>query len=115
VLTNIRDISIIVLALESILIGIILTLLLWQVRALVRLLKSEVKPILEETQETARTVQVTTKFVGQSVARPAVNTISFMTGVRRAVKSVKEQVGSASFRASSAKNAVASSEEVTHE
>ena len=113
-LTNIRDISIIVLALESIIIGIILALLLWQVRALVRLLKSEVKPILEETQETARTVQVTTKFVGQSVARPAVNTISFVAGVRRAVKSVKEQVGSSS-RASSAKHSVASSEETTHE
>ena len=113
-LTNIRDISIIVLALESIIIGIILALLLWQVRALVRLLKSEVKPILEETQETARTVQVTTKFVGQSVARPAVNTISFVAGVRRAVKSVKEQVGSSS-RASSTKHSVASSEETTHE
>jgi len=118
-LENIRDISIIVLAIESIVIGVILLLLLWQIRALALLLKHEVKPILEDTQETARTVQVTTKFVGQSVAKPAVNAVSFAAGIRRTMKSVKEQVADSKRRrttpTASSSTASGIAEEATHE
>ena len=89
-LGDLRDISIILLALESIVIGVILLLLLWQVRLLVLLLRDEMQPILKDTQETTRTVKSTTQFVGTRVAKPFVNTISFFAGVRQVFKSMTE-------------------------
>ena len=91
-LPNFRDIAIILLALETIIIGVILLLLLWQVRLLVILLRDEVKPILKDAQETTKTVQSTTRFVGKRVAKPAVGAISFMSGLKSAVKSLKKPV-----------------------
>ena len=87
-LANLRDFSIILLALESIIIGVILLLLLWQVRLLVLLLRDEIRPILKDTQETTQTVQSTTKFVGKRVAKPFVSTISFAAGIRGALKAM---------------------------
>ncbi len=92
-LADLRDVSIILLALESIVIGIILLLLLWQIRLLVLLLRDEIGPILRDTQETTQTVQSTTKFVGKRVAKPFVNTISFFAGVRGALKAMTTAEG----------------------
>jgi hypothetical protein len=103
VLHNLRDISIILLALETIVIGIILLLLLWQVRLLVILLRDEVKPILKDAQETSKTVQSTTKFVSKRMATPAVGAISFMSGLKSAVKSLKKPVAPADPLAASAR------------
>ena len=91
-LADFRDVSIILLALESIVIGVILLLLLWQVRLLVLLLRDEIGPILKDTQETTRTVQSTTKFVGKRVAKPAVSTISFMAGIKGAIRAMKADI-----------------------
>jgi hypothetical protein len=79
----VRDVAIIVLAVESIIIGIILALLLWQVRSLTRLLQDEVKPILDDVRETTGTVKGTTRIVSETVVTPAVRISSFVTGVRR--------------------------------
>lgn len=87
-LADLRDVSIVLLALESIVIGVILLLLLWQVRLLVLLLRDEIGPILRDTQETTQTVQSTTKFVGKRVAKPFVGTISFMAGIRGALQAM---------------------------
>ncbi len=95
-LGDLRDISIILLAIESIIIGIILLLLLWQVRLLVLLLRDEVKPILKDTQDTTRTVRSTTQFVGARVAKPVVSTLSFFAGVRQVVRAMTEPMYPAS-------------------
>jgi len=92
VLANFRDVSIILLALETIVIGVILLLLLWQVRALVLLLRDEIKPILKDAQETTKTVQSTTKFVGKRVAKPAVGAISFVAGIKGAIRAMKADI-----------------------
>jgi hypothetical protein len=81
----VRDVAIIVLALESIIIGVLLALLLWQVRGLARMLQDEVKPILDDARETAGTVKATTKLVSETIVTPAVQASSFVTGVRRTV------------------------------
>ncbi|MBC7262191.1 MAG: hypothetical protein H5T63_09265, partial [Chloroflexi bacterium] len=62
-LAVVRDIAIIILALESIIIGIVLTVLLWQVRSLTRLLEQEIKPMLDSMRETIGTVKGTTSLV----------------------------------------------------
>ncbi len=97
-LAALRDISIILLALESIVIGIILLLLLWQVRLLVLLLRDEIKPILENTQETTKTLQSTTKFVGKRVTKPVVDTISFFAGVKQVMRAMTAPIQSNSSK-----------------
>ena len=87
-LADLRDVSIILLAFESIIIGIILLLLLWQVRLLVLLLRDEIGPILRDTQETTQTVQSTTRFVGKRVAKPFVSTISIFAGIKGALRAM---------------------------
>ena len=87
-LSNLRDISIILLALESLIIGVILLLLLWQIRLLVVLLRDEIGPILKDTQETTQTVQSTTKFVSKRVAKPIVGAASFAAGLKGALRAM---------------------------
>ena len=82
----VRDVAIIVLALESIVIGVLLALLLWQVRGLTRLLQDEVKPILDDARETAGTIKGTTRLVSETIVTPAVKVSSFVTGVRRTLE-----------------------------
>jgi hypothetical protein len=84
-LATARDLSIILLALESIIIGIILAVLVIQVIQLVRLLREEVLPVLRSTQETASTVRGTATFVSDRVVQPVVKVSSYTAGVRQAV------------------------------
>ena len=87
-----RDIAIIVLAVESIVIGILLAVLVIQVIRLVRLLREEVLPILHSTQETASTVRGTATFVSDHVVQPVVKVSSYTAGVRQAVRrSIRRQ------------------------
>ncbi|NOZ50679.1 MAG: hypothetical protein GXP37_11630 [Chloroflexi bacterium] len=86
----IRDIAIIFLAIESIVIGVLLVLLLWQVRSLVLLLRDEVGPVIQSTQETADSVRTTTRFVGQRIVKPGVNALSFAAGLRQAARTLKQ-------------------------
>ena len=79
----VRDIAIIVLALESIVIGVVLALLLWQVRSLTRLLQEEIKPILDSARQTVGTVKGTTNLVSETIVSPAIKVGSLFAGVRR--------------------------------
>lgn len=85
-LAVVRDIAIIILALESIIIGVVLTLLLWQVRSLTRLLEQEIKPMLDSLRETIGTVKGTTSLVSETIVSPAVKIGGFVAGLRRAVE-----------------------------
>ncbi len=80
-----RDIAIIIVAFESIVIGILMAILVFQVIRLVRLLRDEVLPILNSTQETVGTVRGTATFVSEHVVQPVVSVASFTAGVRRGV------------------------------
>jgi len=77
----IRDIMLILLALEGALIILALTILIAQVARLVNLLQNEVKPVLQNTQQTVHHVKGTAEFVGRNVTEPVMNTLSFITGV----------------------------------
>jgi hypothetical protein len=82
----IRDISIIVLALVTIIIGLFLVILIFQLQSLIALLRDEVKPILESANQTASTVRGTTTFVSDSVVKPMIGAASFAAGVGRTVR-----------------------------
>ncbi len=81
-----RDIAIIVLALTTIIIGLLLALLLFQLQSLVALLRNEIRPILESANQTARTVRGTTTFVSDAVVTPVVSAASFLTAVRQTIR-----------------------------
>lgn len=80
-IASIRDIAIIFLAIESIIIGIILVFLIIEIRSLAILLQNDVHPILKSTDETVRTVRGTSVFVSDSVIKPVVRISSVATGV----------------------------------
>ena len=82
----IRDIAIIVLALESIVIGVLLILLLLQMRDLTRLLQDEIEPILDSARQTIGTVKGTTSLVSETIVSPAIKISGFVAGLRRVLQ-----------------------------
>ncbi len=81
--TNIRDIFIIFLAFESIIIGASLVVLVVQVSKLINLLNNEVRPMLEATNETVNHLRGTTKFLGENLVEPVVKLNSYMAGFQK--------------------------------
>ena len=85
-MTVVRDLAIILLAVESLVIGVVLIILVWEIRNLAKLLREEIKPILDSADETVRTVRGTTVFVSDTFVNPMVRVSSFVTGVTQAVR-----------------------------
>jgi tetrahydromethanopterin S-methyltransferase subunit G len=81
-----RDIAIIVLALVTIVIGLFLVILIFQLQSLIALLRDEIKPILDSANQTASTVRGTTTFVSDAVVRPMIAAASYASAVRETVK-----------------------------
>ena len=78
-----RDVAIIVLALESIVIGGLIAFLIIQIQRLMKMMREEIKPILESTNETVSTVRGTTAFLSEHLVSPLVDVASFLSGVKR--------------------------------
>ena len=80
---NIRDIFIIFMAFESLIIGAALVVLIVQVASLINLLQNEVKPILESTSDTVNTLRGTTEFLSENLVEPVIKLNSYLAGLRR--------------------------------
>jgi hypothetical protein len=87
-MATVRDIAIVFLALESIIIGIILIVLVLQVIRLVKLLRDEILPIVKSTQETVGTVRGTANFMSDHLVQPVVKVSSYAAGARQAVNTL---------------------------
>jgi len=83
-----RDIAIIVLAVESIVVGVALVFLIFQIRSLIRLLKNEIKPLLDSANDTASTLRGTTTFISEKVVNPVISVTSFLSGAQGALRSM---------------------------
>ncbi len=83
---TLRDIFIIWIAFIALLIGIALVILSIQVARLVNLLQNEIKPILENTNETINTVRGTALFVSENVTEPVVKLGSTFAGIQRSLQ-----------------------------
>jgi hypothetical protein len=83
VAANVRDIFIIFLALESMLIGAALVVLIIQLASLINLLQNEVKPILKSTSETVNTLRGTTEFLSENLVEPVIKLNSYLAGLRK--------------------------------
>jgi hypothetical protein len=53
---------------------------------LVNTIEFEIKPILEQTNETIGTVKGTTTFVSKNVVNPVIKTTGYVAGLRRGLK-----------------------------
>jgi NADH:ubiquinone oxidoreductase subunit K len=80
---QVRDIFIIVLALESLLVGVALIILVIQLAVLTNLIQNEVKPIIASTKETVGTLKGTSKFISERAVKPIITVSSFWAGFRR--------------------------------
>jgi hypothetical protein len=80
---RIRDIFIIVVALESLVIGAALIVLVLQLASLINLLQNEIRPILNATTETVNTLRGTAEFLGESVVEPVIKLNGYMAGLYR--------------------------------
>src|SRR5688572_32865548 len=80
---KIRDVFIIVVALESLVIGVALIVLIVQLASLINLLQNEVRPILHATSETVNTLRGTAEFLGENVVEPVVKLNGYLAGLRR--------------------------------
>ncbi|PJF32478.1 MAG: hypothetical protein CUN52_01475 [Phototrophicales bacterium] len=95
----IRDIFIIILAFEFILVVLALVALILQVAKLIATVDDEIKPIVETTKETLETVKETAQFVGKNVTSPVISAQAFFAGlfafirdiggIRRAIRRTK--------------------------
>jgi hypothetical protein len=92
VVSLLRDAAIILVAFETLVIGLLVLILIVQVQALVTLLRDEIKPMLEAVNETVATVRGTARFMSHSVVSPTIRTASFLAGLRRVVKEVVDLV-----------------------
>jgi hypothetical protein len=82
---TVRDIFIIFMAIVSLFIGVMLLALVYQLAALTRMLRDEIKPLLENAQETVNTARGTTHFVSEHVLQPAIGAAATAAGVARVI------------------------------
>ena len=85
VASNVRDIFIIFMALESLLIGAALVVLIIQLASLINLLQNEVKPILKSTSDTVNTLRGTTEFLSENLVEPVIKLNSYLAGLRKVI------------------------------
>ena len=84
----VRDMAIIALALVTLIIGLFLIILIFQLQSLIVLLRDEIKPILDSANQTASTVRGTTTFVSDAVVTPLIQVASFASGVGQTFKTL---------------------------
>ena len=84
----IRDVMIIVLALEMVVIGVAITVFLIQVARFVNLLNNEVQPLITSTSDTINTVRGTAVFLSKNLAEPIIAANSTLRGIGKVLKDV---------------------------
>lgn len=83
---RIRDVFIIIVALESLVIGVALIILIIQLASLINLLQNEVRPILTATNETVNTLRGTAEFLGENMVEPVIKLNSYLAGMNRVIE-----------------------------
>ena len=83
---RIRDVFIIVVALESLVIGVALIILIVQLASLINLLQNEVRPILNATSETVNNLRGTVEFLGENVVEPVIKLNGYLAGMSRVIE-----------------------------
>jgi hypothetical protein len=83
---RIRDVFIIVVALESLVIGVALIILIVQLASLINLLQNEVRPILNTTSETVNNLRGTVEFLGENAVEPVIKLNGYLAAMSRVIE-----------------------------
>lgn len=81
--SEIRDIFIIFMALESLVLGVALVVLIVQLATLINLLQNDIKPILKSTNETVNTLRGTATFLSNNVTEPVIKLNEYLAGLKK--------------------------------
>jgi hypothetical protein len=84
----IRDLMIITLAIEALFIGIVVILATIQITKLIRLLQDDVKPILDQANETISTVRSIANIVNENLTGPIMKIAGTLSGTVRFLKMI---------------------------
>lgn len=85
----IRDIFIILLGFELLLIGIAAILLIIQSTRLFNMFQHEIKPVLDAANETMSTLRGTAVFVSDNLVQPVIKLNSYFASIRQAFEMLK--------------------------
>ncbi len=80
---RVRDVFIIFMALESIIIGAALVILIVQLATLINLLQHEIKPIVDTTNETVNTLRGTVVFLSDNLTEPVIKLNAALAGIKQ--------------------------------
>ena len=80
---QIRDVFIIFMAFESLVIGIALVVLIIQLSTLINLLQNEIRPIINSTNETVNTLKGTARFVSDNISEPVIKINQWIAVVKK--------------------------------
>ncbi|HET59486.1 MAG TPA: hypothetical protein ENN32_03865 [Chloroflexi bacterium] len=84
-----RDVFIIFMALEMLVIGVAIVILMVQLAVLINLLQNEIRPILESTNQTVNTVKGTAEFLSKNVSDPVIKLNGALAGLKQLINLVK--------------------------
>jgi len=85
VVSQVRDIFIILMALMMVVIGAALVVLIIQLANLTNLLQHEIKPILRSTTDTVNTLKGTVRFLSDNVSEPVIKLNESLASIRKLV------------------------------
>jgi sulfite exporter TauE/SafE len=77
----VRDLFLILLALQGLLITLALVVLILQLARLLVVLEEEIKPIAKTVQETSDTVKGTAQFISETVTEPLIESRAWLSGL----------------------------------
>jgi hypothetical protein len=80
---RVRDVFIIFMALESLVIGVALVILIVQLAVLINLLNNEIRPIINSTNETVNTIKGTVTFLSDNLSEPVIKLNETIAAVRK--------------------------------
>ena len=91
---TVRDIAIILVAIEILIMNGLLIVLVWQVWRLIKMVRAELKPVIKDGQETVGTVKGSAEFVSESFISPLISASSRLAGLRRSAQVMKSELES---------------------
>lgn len=86
---RVRDVFIIFMALESLVLGVAVIILIVQLATLINLLQNEIKPIITSTNETVNTLRGTVTFLSDNLSEPVIRLNAYLAGFKQLIDLVK--------------------------
>lgn len=80
---RVRDVFIIFMALESLVIGVALVILIVQLATLINLLNNEIRPIIHATNDTVNTIKGTVVFLSDNLSEPVIKLNETMAAIAK--------------------------------